>query len=79
MARVISICNWKGGVGQTTTAVNLGAYLATLGKRTLVIDFDPQGNASSGLGVSPMQVEKSIYHGILNEAHHKEIIRPSAL
>ena len=79
MARVISICNWKGGLGKTTTAVNLGAYLAMKGKRTLLIDFDPQANASSALGANPMHTEKSIYHGILNEAPHHEIIRPSAL
>ena len=76
---MISICNWKGGVGKTTTAVNLGAYLAMKGKRTLLIDFDPQANASSALGANPMHTEKSIYHGILNEAPHHEIIRPSAL
>ena len=79
MARVIAICNAKGGVGKTTTAVNLGAYLAAQGKRVLLADFDPQGNASSALGVNPQTLEKSIYHGILGEASEEDVIRPSAL
>jgi chromosome partitioning protein len=79
MARIITICNAKGGVGKTSTCVNLGAYLASHGKKTLLVDFDPQGNASSALGARPQDVEKSIYHGILGEATHEELIRPSQL
>jgi len=79
MARVIAICNQKGGVGKTTTAVNLSAYLATLGKRSLIVDFDPQANASSALGVSPLALERSVYHGILGEAPHHELVRASEL
>lgn len=67
MARVIAICNAKGGVGKSTTAVNLGASLTLLGKRTLLVDFDPQGNASSALGVNPGSLEQSIYHAIIGE------------
>src|SRR3989344_455847 len=77
MARVIAICNQKGGVGKTTTAVNLGAYLALLGQRALVVDFDPQANASSALGMNPVHTERSVYHGILNQAEPWETIKAS--
>jgi chromosome partitioning protein len=79
MARVIAICNQKGGVGKTTTAVNLGAYLALSGRRVLLVDFDPQANASSALGMSPLKVERSVYHGILGQAEPWELLRPSPL
>ncbi len=79
MARVISICNQKGGVGKTTTAVNLGAYLAALGRRVLLVDFDPQANASSALGYDPMKTELSIYHGIINAVPHEHVLKPTAL
>ncbi len=67
MARVIAICNQKGGVGKTTTAVNLGAYLAHLGKRVMLVDFDPQANASSALGHKVMGEAPTIYHGIAHD------------
>ena len=79
MARVIAICNQKGGVGKTTTAVNLGAYLAAAGKRVLLIDFDPQANASSALGHDPGAGEGSIYHGILDQLPPEQIIKPSVI
>lgn len=79
MARVIAVCNAKGGVGKTTTTVNLGAYLALLGKRVLLVDFDPQANASSHLGVSPLGVSESVYHGILSLVSPRDLIRPSAI
>jgi chromosome partitioning protein len=79
MARVIAICNQKGGVGKTTTAVNLGAYLALGGRKVLLVDFDPQANASSALGYDQKTESKSIYHGILGEATHEEIILPSQI
>ncbi len=78
MARVIAICNQKGGVGKTTTAVNLGAYLAAAGRRVLLIDFDPQANASSALGHSS-KTGGTIYHGILGVASPEPLIRPSMI
>ncbi len=79
MARVIAIFNQKGGVGKTTTAVNLGAYLALSGKRVLLVDFDPQANASSALGGEPLATEQSVYHGILGRAEAWELVKPSQL
>src|SRR3989338_6939262 len=77
MARGISICNQKGGVGKTTTAVNLGAYLAMEGRRVLLVDFDPQANASSALGYDPLHTTESVYHGILGESRAQDLVKPS--
>lgn len=67
MSRVIAIANQKGGVGKTTTAVNLSACLADLGKRVLLIDIDPQGNATSGLGLDRRRLKASVYDVLLDE------------
>lgn len=80
MARVIAVANQKGGVGKTTTAINLSASLATAEKRTLLIDFDPQANATSGLGLDPDDYTiGNIYHVLIGELSLKEIIRSSDL
>ena len=78
MAKVISIANQKGGVGKTTTAVNLSACVATEGKKVLLIDIDPQGNASSGLGVKADE-NKSIYNVIVDEIDIKDTIKPTMI
>ncbi len=75
MAKVICVVNQKGGVGKTTTVVNLSASLAAAHKKTLFIDFDPQGNASSGVGVDKEELELSIYNVILGEASLEETIK----
>ena len=75
MGKVICIANQKGGVGKTTTAVNLSASLALSQKKTLLIDIDPQGNASSGVGVEKEGVGENIYHVIIEDKELAQVIR----
>jgi chromosome partitioning protein len=79
LPRIISIANQKGGVGKTTTAVNLGAALAELDFRVLVIDLDPQGNATTGMGISHRNVEGSIYDVIMNDAPIDDCVEPTSV
>ena len=79
LPRVIAIANQKGGVGKTTTTVNLGACLAELGFKTLVIDLDPQGNASTGLGIENRGLETSMYHVIMHDVPLEDCVEPSAV
>lgn len=78
MARIIAVANQKGGVGKTTTTVNLGACLAYSGKKVLLVDIDAQGNATSGLGVRKVDVEKDIYDILVNETPIEEVVLPSS-
>lgn len=71
---IIAVLNQKGGVGKTTTAINLGAYLAKAGKRTLLVDLDPQANATSGLGVVKTEIDASLYEVLLGNARAEDII-----
>ena len=79
LPRVMAVANQKGGVGKTTTAVNLGACLAELGYRTLVVDLDPQGNASTGLGINPRGLESSMYDVILHETPLEDCVEGSSI
>lgn len=77
MGKIISVANQKGGVGKTTTAINLGAGLAVLEHKTLVIDADPQANATSGLGLDPKEVENSIYECVMDNVPPEQAIKPT--
>lgn len=77
MARVITIVNQKGGVGKTTTAVSLGAYLAEAGKFVLLVDLDPQANATSGVGVAHQELTASLYHVLLGQTNLRQILVPT--
>jgi chromosome partitioning protein len=79
LPRIMAIANQKGGVGKTTTAVNLGACLADLGARTLVVDLDPQGNASTGLGVDTRGLESSLYDVLLRDVALEDCVEPTSV
>ncbi|MDH5676345.1 MAG: AAA family ATPase [Myxococcales bacterium] len=79
MSRIVAISNQKGGVGKTTTAVNLSASIAVAEQRVLLIDLDPQGNASSGVGVTERQSDASLYPVLFGEATIEEVKRPTDL
>ncbi|MBA5866518.1 MAG: AAA family ATPase [Nitrospira sp. CR1.3] len=66
MAKIVAVANQKGGVGKTTTAINLAAGIALQGKRVLLVDMDPQGNATSGLGIDPRSLQRTIYNCLIN-------------
>ena len=79
MGRIIAIANQKGGVGKTTTAINLSACLADKGKKVLAVDMDPQGNMTSGLGLDKESIEKTVYDLIIGESDIEEVLQKEAL
>ena len=79
MGRVIAVANQKGGVGKTTTAINLSACLAEKGQKVLAIDMDPQGNMTSGLGIDKDEVEKNIYDLMIGQVGVEEVLQKEAI
>jgi chromosome partitioning protein len=76
---IIAVVNQKGGVGKTTTAINLGAALAELGHRTLLVDLDPQANSTSGLGLDPARARLNVYHLLMDEADVRQVAQPTGV
>jgi chromosome partitioning protein len=76
VGQTIACANQKGGVGKTTTVVNLGSYLALAGERVLIVDLDPQGNATSGLGLDRQSIERSVYDAVIDGARIRDLIVP---
>lgn len=79
MARIITVCNAKGGVGKTTTSINLGAYLAALGKYVLLVDMDSQANATGGLGINIDENHANVYHAIVNDQNPLTMIKRTSI
>ncbi|MFC7395114.1 ParA family protein [Scopulibacillus cellulosilyticus] len=79
MAKILAIANQKGGVGKTTTSVNLSACLAYLGKKALLVDMDPQGNATSGVGIDKGDIDECIYDVLIEDVNPKDVIRPTII
>src|SRR6266446_10169951 len=76
---VLAIVNQKGGVGKTTTAINLGAAMAEVGHPTLLIDLDPQANSTSGLGLDPARARLNVYHLLTGEATLEQVLQPTGV
>ena len=79
MARVIALCNQKGGVGKTTSSINLGSYLAAMGKYVLLVDMDSQANATGGLGISVTDDHPNIYHAIINDQNPLAMVKKTSI
>src|SRR6185503_9943165 len=79
MTRIVAVANQKGGVGKTTTAINLAASVASRGYRVLLVDFDPQGNASSGVGYTRDRIELTVYDALTGEVTLEDAIRPTEI
>ncbi|HLD82396.1 MAG TPA: AAA family ATPase [Candidatus Omnitrophota bacterium] len=79
MGKIVTLCNQKGGTGKTTSAINLAAYLALAGKKILLVDLDPQANATSGLGIDKHNIKQSTYHVLLEELEIKETFQATAI
>jgi chromosome partitioning protein len=79
MGKIIAICNQKGGTGKTTSSINIATFLALAGKKVILLDLDPQANATSGVGINKHDVKKSTYHALLEETEINEILQKTAI